>query len=616
MSNSYAKAKSVGKKVTPKGPGLDHIVTSTMKLVSDVVGATLGPGGMPVLIERQEHALGPIITKDGVTVFRSLGFEDSTQQVVLEAARDAAVRTAAEAGDGTTTAAVLSEAIVRNIGTYTKSNPRVSPQRVVRTLERLFADTVAPSIQASVLRSVKAAAEEDEAFETRQAEERQAMLYAVAKTSANGDAELADKVLDCHDLVGDDGNVTIVEMNGPSGYEVEQVVGYSIGVGYEDSCGRFYQVFVNDRAHQRAYLEKPVFLLYHGKLTEIQMVTQLFYKIANLWQHENFYHNVVLIATGFSESVLGALAVNFDDPNTINVLPVLAPINFDPNSQLNFLEDVSALTGAKVLSPTHDRYNLDKVEVEDLGYGPGLVAFESGRYRSTIIGRVQSQAVEEAIILRADELRTLIAGQESIAERRLAEERLGKLTGGIARLKIFGASNGETKEKRDRAEDAVCAVRGAVRHGALPGGGWMFMRLVAQLLAAEMSPEDKAIATQVLVPAMLEIPKRILRNAGLLEDEADKVIAEVSEAAAQGVPFIYDALDGKMVNALEAGILDSTPAVLESVRNSLSIASILGLLGGTVVFKRDHEVDRQEAQDINEFTRSLEFGANAADQRP
>lgn len=593
MSISYHKVKSVAKRVTPKGAKLEKAILSTMKLASDLVGATLGPGGMPVLIERQEHAMPPVITKDGVTVFRALGFEDSTSHVVMEAARDAAVRTASEAGDGTTTATVLAEAIVRRMSVFVAENPRVSPQRITRRLESVFRDKIEPAIK-------------DVARKSTTEEERSSLLYAVAKTSANGDGDLADRVLECYDVVGDDGNVTIVEITGPSGYEVEKVEGYSIGVGYEDSCMRFYQKFINDPGTMSVKLMKPVFLLYHGKITEIQSLKFLLEEIGDLWQSKGFHHNVVVVATGFSETVLSNLAMNFAHPSTINVFPLVAPQSIDPNGQLNFLEDVSALTGAKVLDPLNAP--LDKATVEDLGCGDGLTGFEATRGRSTIIGYVTTQG--DAIAARAEDLKVLADCAPSELDKILTLERLGKLTNGIAKLKIFGVSNGETKEKRDRAEDAVCAVRGAIRHGVLPGGGWMLLRLCAL-----MDGMEDPIVQEILLPALREPVVRLLKNCGLTEEEIAEVMASVQSAAAAGTPQIYDALEGKSVDAYEAGVVDSTPAVLEAIRNSLSIASLLGTLGGTVVFGRDPDLEREEARETNGFLRSIEEG-NAANQRP
>ncbi len=610
MSFAYQKVKSVAKQVTPKGEKLENVVLTTMGLASKLVGATLGPGGMPVLIERQEHGLPPMITKDGVTVFRALGFDDAAGQCIMEAARDAAVRPAAEAGDGTTTATVLAEAIVRNTYAFTKANPRVSPQKVVRRLERAFREVIEPTIRSC---SIEVQSSNDEG---------QRLLHSVAKVSANGDTDLADAVLKCFELVGDDGNVTIAEVNGPSAYEVERIEGFPIGMGYEDSCAKFYGKFVNDPANQRVLLDNPVFLVYHGRVTEIQSLVSMFEKVGTLWQSDGTVvedgevvtkedwkarHNVVLVATGFSESVLAQLAINFAHQTTINVFPLLAPVSPIANGQQKFLEDVACITGATLLDPLNAP--IDKASVHDLGYGDGLTSFEANRFRSTIFGHVS----EDEILVRSDELRANIANAESELDRQLLEERLGKLTGGIAKLKVVGASNGELKEKRDRAEDAVCAVRGAIRHGCLPGGGWMLLALMHQLKC-----ENDPIVTGVLIPALFEPVARLLLNCGVDEVEAKSILEPVLESIvnvkANGEsPVVYDALECKHVDAIEGGILDSTPAVLEAVRNSISIAALLGTLGGTVVFKRDAVLERQEASDTNAFVRDA--SSNPADDR-
>lgn len=585
----YQKVKSASKVVIPRGDKLSRVVQNTLRLAADVVGSTLGPGGSAVLIERAEHNLPPIVTKDGVTVFRSLGREDATEQVILEAARDAAVRTAGEAGDGTTTATVMSEAIVRLSSEFTKKHPKMSPQRIVRHLEGVFSSDIEPWLAAKAVKS-------------NDVEDR-SLLWSVAKTSANGDEALADKVIECYDLVGDDGNVTIIEMAGPSGYEVEHVDGYPISSGYEESAGKFYQKFVNDPANQRVWLTDPVFLLYHGKISDIQSLVPILTLVGELWKTKDFRYNVVLMATGFSETVLWNLAANFVDPNTINVFPCIPPVTIDPNGQLACLEDIAARTGATVLDPMSKP--LPKATVNDLGYGDGLMAFEATRFRSTMIGMVNKQ--ESAVLKRAGHLRTQIEQAASEYDKQLLQERLGKLTGGIARLKVVGPSNGETKEKRDRAEDAVCAVRGAIQHGCLAGGGYSLLSLADKL---ESERPDDLVVKEILSPALRAPVKRLLENCGLSTDEAGQVIDTMMK---DGV--VYDAAEGKFSEPFSNGVVDSVPAVREAIRNSLSIASLLGTLGGTVVFGRDRELERAEARETMQFLRDAESD-NPANDRP
>ena len=593
----YQKIKSVAKSIQTKGPALERTVLNTMKTISDIVGGTLGPGGRQVLIERQEFNLAPMVTKDGVTVFRALGFDDPAAHCVMEAARDAAVRTASEAGDGTTTATILAESIVRRTKEFCQKNPKVSPQKVVRRLERAFKEVIEPLVKSLAYPA------------DLSTPEGRALLRNVAQISANGDSELSNAVMECFDLVGDDGNVTIAEVNGPSHYEVEKIEGYPITMGYEDSCGKFYPKFINDQQTQRCVLEKPIFLLYHGKITEFQSLCKILDLVHQEFLATGGPHNVVIVATGFSEQVLSILAFNFPESNSLNVFPLLVPQFPFPNGQLYFLQDLAAITGAKLLDPLNA--NLEHSLPEDLGVG--VASFEATRFRSNIVGKPgdeeKRQKLEDLILLRVDELQAQLARAESQLERMFLEERIGKLTGGIARLKVIGASNGELKEKRDRAEDAVCGVRGAIKHGALPGGGWTLLRTMHEL-ASQKDP----IITDVLIPALYEPVVTLFSNAGINEEEMVAILEPIIKQIAEKTPpMVFDVLEGKHVDPLQGGVLDSTPAVLEAIRNSISIATLLGTLGGTVVFRRDLNLERSEASDTADWNRKSSI--NEANER-
>ncbi len=591
MSNSYRKAKSVAKDVLVHGPELENKVLSVMKKISDVVGSTLGPSGRAVLIERQEYGLPHMFTKDGVTVFRSLGFTDPTAHAIMEAARDASVRTASEAGDGTTTATVLAEAIVRSTSKYCKENPKVSPQKVARRLEEVFREAIEPEIKKRSLKPDKA------------------MLHSVAKLSANGDKELADAVMKCFDVVGDDGNISILEQSGPSSYQVESIKGYPLGIGYEESCGKYFPMFLNDKTNNRCYMEKPVFVLYYGAITQTQTIENLMHLVAEAWRdpksqglEKPFTPNVVIVATGFSESVLTDLSVNFQHPHTIKVFPLLTPKTHVQNSEMHLLYDLAAITGAKVFDPMSNP--LENATLTDLGYG--INAFEVNRYRSSIFGICD----ESLIFARQDEIKRMDA--ESKVDKYVIEERVAKLSGGIAKLRVIGPSSGELREKRDRAEDAVFAVRGAVKYGCLPGGGWM-LKSISELLSKQY-PDD-GILEKVLVPALLEPLWKIYSNAGMNKDEAAQAINHVGfgikgDDLKSHYYSVYDAWENKPVDAVATGILDSTPAVLEAIRSSISIAVLLGTLGGTVVFKRDEDMEKQEAADTTSFMKAFDGEGN------
>ncbi len=593
----YQKVKSVAKQVTTKGPALSKVVLKTLKLISDAVGSTLGPGGAQSLIERYEHNMPPMVTKDGVTVFRALGFTDATQHCIMEAARDASVRTASEAGDGTTTTAVLSEAIARHIDEYCTANRAARPQKVVRRLQTAYRDVIEPLVTRL---SIKA---------DMSTEEGKKLLRSVAKISANGDEELADAVIQCFELVGDEGNVTITEASGPSHYEVEQIDGYPIAMGYDYSCAKFAPMFINDPGRQLCVLEKPVFILYHGHLTSVLTALALLEKIGRSFEANEYHHHaVVFVASGFSEEVLSTFGAGMMHATSLKIFPLTIPKSPLPNFTPQFLDDLAAITGATVFDPV--TRTLDQGQLEDLG--PGVTSFEAGRFRSTIIGRAANHGEpwETMLLDRVSIVEQQLSQPESIIDGQIIAERLGKLTGGIAKLRVVGSSNGELKERRDRADDAVCAVRGTIKHGCLPGGGWALLRVIAEL--TRVCPNDPVV-NSVLKPALFEPVGRLLSNCGMSESEIMRTLEPVLRGIAEDKQVVYDAMEDAVGDAIELGILDSTPAVVEAIRNSISIASLLGTLGATIVQARDVALERTEARDVNDWIRNA--NVNEADER-
>jgi len=578
----YAKAKSPPKDILTRKNGLQKVIHETMALCAEVVGSTLGPGGMSVVLERGELDTAPIVTKDGVTVFKHLGFKDPAAQVLMEAARDAAVRTAQEAGDGTTTATILAHALVDHTMSFCELNPRVSPQRVVRLLEKTFREEIEPTISKSAIKV---------SIGTPEGRSR---LVDVAKVSANGDSDLADAVLKCFDVVGDEGNVTILELEGSSRYEVEQIEGYSLSTGYEHSTKRFYQAFINDSATQMCVLQKPLYLLYFGQLSDLFPVKKLLGQVvANF---ETVGRNVVICATGFGERALVELAASFPNEMALNVYPVKVPLTHMQTGQWDTLQDLAAVTGAKVLDPLNNP--AEEANINALGTSD---SFEAGRFRTSVLGfRDDILILERARALKAQ----INAPETAQLDKLIIQERLGKLTSGLAKLKIFGSSSGELREKRDRAEDAICAVRGALKHGILPGGGYMLAKLFAQY-----DSSTDIILREVLAPALRAPVERLYRNSGFTDEETSLQIKRTIEGT-----DVYDILESTWNPAATTSVIDSVPAVVEAIRNSLSISSLLGTCAGTVVFFRDHELDKAEARAEAEWQRNANAPSEADDR--
>jgi chaperonin GroEL len=577
---AYSKVQSVAKNVTYASERLEQLILDTTQKISAIVGATLGPGGRPVLLERQEYGTLPMVTKDGVTVFRALGFDNPDAQNIMESFRDASVRTASEAGDGTTTATVLGAAIVKHISAYCKVHPTESPQKVVRQLHNILNTQLIPLIKSWAREANMGTVE------------GQKLLRSVATVSANGDSELADAVMKCFDLVGDEGNVTLTEVAGPSAYEIERIEGYPITMGFEDTMGRFAPLFINDQDSQKCVLEDCLVLVYHGRLTDAGSLAHLLMKIGGNWEMNRGPHNVIIVATGFSEQVIASFAMGFADKTLLNIVPVLCPHFPVTDGQLGFLQDLCAVTGQRdLITPLTHR--LDEVEIIHLGKAK---QFEMARFRSNIIGDFE---MNELLVLERVDIvkKQLKLGTVGKLEESYLNERIGKLTGGIARLKIVAPSAGELRERKDRAEDAVCAVRGAIKHGVLPGGAWTMTKL-AKRTAVYLD----SVGAEILLPALLEPLRRIMENIGASKEEVAEVMKTLF-ATDQDDMTVYDALHGKYVDAFEAGILDSVPAVLEALRNSLSIASLLGTLGGVVSFKRNSALETSEAKAAQQFER-------------
>src|SRR5271166_3038778 len=249
----FVKSKTAAKTITSDSKKLKQVVLNTVGRASELVGSTLGPNGKVVLIERQEQ-LPPFTTKDGITVFNSMAFSDPTAQAVLEAARDSSSKTNVEAGDGTTTATILAESLIRLGFEYLEKNPQLSVQLVMRELESTYNDLVIPFVNKNAVKITN--------------DNSSDLLKKVAMIATNNDDEMSTSVIEAFDLVGHNGNITIAEMSGSSGFEVEKIEGFPIARGFEDSCGRFLEEFIGDKGNYRTVLEKPKFVLYNGKLNE------------------------------------------------------------------------------------------------------------------------------------------------------------------------------------------------------------------------------------------------------------------------------------------------------------------------------------------------------------
>jgi len=589
---AYRRVKTAPKFFQSNPAKLKAKVLTTMGKVANIVGSSLGPGGRVTLIESDLPGIAHRITKDGVSIFKSLGSEDAFEHLIIETARDAATRTVAEAGDGTTTATVLSEAIIKNLFDFCEKNPKYSPQRAVRKISKYTNNVLLPYIRS---RSIKVD------------EENKHLLKMVAKISANGDEELAQAVIDAFEAVGfgDASHVTIRENPGPKGYSVARIDGFPWPIGAEDSIGRLQAAFINDQGNQRIYLEKPLFILFDGNVSDLIPFTGILNELGKRYTEigDSDYRNIVIVAHGFADNVITSLAFNWADPSTMNVMPLVTPMAQFNNGQQHALYDLAAFTGAKVFGM---KDQLNQATLEDLG--GNMESIECYRFRSTIVGDPDPVSVE----VRAEDLRKMKIAAESIAEKIWIEERLGKITNGIAKITVSAGSNGEIKEISDRVEDAVCAVRASITHGVLPGGCRIAIDM-ALLMAQELPEGDPA--REVLMAALMSLPQRLLDNAGYQSEEIGEVLSKLIDDPS----LSYDIENELFGKAEELGLFDATKAVEQSLNNAVSIAGVLGTLGGIVAHPRDNQLEREEAKKDNEYLDAVnnpESFKNEANDRP
>lgn len=585
---SVKKVKTPAKNFTSDIGRLEASIVRAIDRIDGIVGVSLGPGGKNVLIESDLPGIPSKNTRDGVTIFRSLGAEDAYEHLIIEQTRDVAIRTVNEAGDGTTTATIIASALIKNLFSFCSKNRKYSPQKVTRFIDKLLKNKLIPEIRKSSIKITN---------------KNKGLLEKVATISANGDKEMAKSVIKAFEVVGygSSSHVTIQEFSGPSRYEVELVEGFPVGKGYEESIGKFHSAFINDQGHQRCSLEKPLFILFDGSITDMVQIHQTLGKIGEEWAGgDSDYKNVVVVAHKFGDQVLTNLAFNFNNPNTINVVPLATPINQIINSQLNFLMDLSAFTGAKIFD-----MNNPVTDSEPEDFGQNMSKIEIYRFRTTIVGDPDDANIE----VRADEIKNIIKQSESKIEKIILEERLGKLTNGIARLKIFGSSNGELKEKADRAEDAVCAVRAAISHGCLPGGGRVLVNL-----ALGLQTDTNPIIQDIVIPSLFAPFYRLLENSGHNEAEIESILTKMIKNPNQ----VYDVENYKFGDPKKLGIFDATLAVEQSLKNAVSISSVMGTLGGIVAYPRDGQLERQEFKEEMDFKRSVDNAksiSGSADER-
>jgi chaperonin GroEL len=550
--------KSKAKSITADRSKIKEIVTDSIEKMAMVVGATLGPGGRAVLIERD--GLSPLVTKDGVTVAKSLGVENAEANIIVEAAKEICLNTAKEAGDGTTTAIVLANSITKHGLEFLDSNPKYNPQRMVNELNDLYHNIIVPFLKQHAIKVEKT----DE-------------LINVATISANGDKKIADAVVKAFMAAGDDGTVLIQEAQGNQ-LRVETIDGCIVTSGLKD-LGSIGPAFINDRSAMQAKMDKGLVFLYDGTINDLKVPAAIQQAVEGT---EYYGKPIVVFAHGFADVVLDKFAKT--TKGGYMVVPVKTPMTGIANSRSMFLFDMAAYTGAKVYDPGTIDAMIDEDGEEGLGHFEGA---KINLYECF----VQSEPKSELLEARITELKSIMEVAPSELEKMHVKAAIGKLTGGVSTIWVGGGSELEAREKKHRVEDAVEAVRSAVAEGLIPGGCGVHLVLSDIIAKYPDAPPSWSIMAKAL-RAPFEL---LLANCG--EDINDVWAALEQHVVNKNEPpkVIFDANLHKVVDPMKSGIVEPSKVCRVSIGNALSVASLLITLGGIVVVPRDAGLENQLA---------------------
>ncbi|HSH82683.1 MAG TPA: chaperonin GroEL [Herpetosiphonaceae bacterium] len=516
----------------PKQVAFNEEAQRSMKrgvdIVAEAVKTTLGPRGRNVAIDKKFGS--PTVTHDGVTVAKEIELKDPFENMGARLLVEAATKTDDVAGDGTTTATVLAQAIVTEGLRLVAAG--ANPMLIKRGLDKA---TVA------LVDSLKNLA---------QPVRDQNEVANVAAISA-ADVEIGQLLADVMDKVGKDGVITVEEGKG-LGYETEYTEGMQLDRGYISAY------FVTNSERMEAGLDDPYILITDKKISSIQDILPLLEKVLQVTK------NLLIISEDIDGEALATLVVN-KLRGTINALGVKAPGFGDRRKAM--LQDIAILTGGTVISEEIGR-KLDSATVEDLGRARRVLATKD---ETTIIeGRGDSGAIRG----RIDQIRAQIDQTTSDFDREKLQERLAKLAGGVAVVRVGAATEPELKERKHRVEDALRATRAAVEEGIVPGGGVALLNVIPALDNVETTNEDERAAVQILRRALEEPIRQIARNAG--EDGA-VVINTVRrfQKEQNNTTIGYHAITGEYGNMLEQGVIDPVKVTRSAVQNAVSIAGMI-----------------------------------------
>ena len=521
---------------------------SGISKLAAAVKVTLGPTGHNVLLQKSYG--GPKVTKDGVTVSKEIDLPSPFENMGAKMANQIASKTSDVVGDGTTTAVVLGEAIVR------EGIKNVTAGANAMAVKRGIDIAVSAAVTSIAGQSRKVKGTDD--------------LRRVATVSSNWNVDIGELIAEAFDKVGTDGVITVEEGKSTQN-ELDLVEGMQFDKGYISAY------FMTNPNTMEAILEDAYILIHEKKISSVRDMVPVLEKIASAGKP------LVIIAEDIDGEALAALVVN-RLRGVLNVCAVKAPAFGDRRKAI--LSDIATLTGAKVVSEDLG-IKLDSVELDMLGTAKRIVVTKD----TTTI--VQGAGTKKDIKARIDTIRNQIEKTTSDYDREKLQERLAKLTGGIAVINAGAATETEMKERKDLIDDAVHATRAAAEEGIVPGGGVVFLRAIETVRASrDKARGDEKIGVDIIARALKAATRQIVDNTG---EDGDVVVAAILE---KGSNIGYNAATGEYVDMITAGIIDPAKVTRTALQNAASVAGLL-LTTDLMVTEYDEKAEQQVANAVH-----------------
>jgi len=492
--------------------------------LADAVKATLGPKGRNAILDKKFGA--PLITKDGVTVAKEIELKDPYENMGAQLVREVASKTSDVAGDGTTTATVLAQAIYRE------------------GVKNITAGANPMDIKRGIDKAVEAVVEELKKLSKPCKAKKE--ISQIGTISANNDATIGDLIAEAMEKVGKDGVITVEEAKSMS-TSLDVVEGMQFDRGY------ISPYFITDAERMEVSLEDAFLLIHEKKISSMKDLLPLLEQVAKMGKP------LVIIAEDVEGEALATLVVN-KLRGILNVAAVKAPGFGDRRKAM--LEDIATLTGGQVISEDLG-LKLENVKLTDLGRAKRVTIDKDN---TTI---VEGHGDEKKIQARVKQVKAQIEETTSDYDREKLQERLAKIVGGVAVINVGASTETEMKEKKARVEDALHATKAAVEEGIVPGGGVALLRCVSALDKITNLPHDQQVGVNIVKRALEEPIRQIAQNAGL---EGSVVVERVKKEAANSG---FDAAAEKYVDLIEAGIIDPTKVTRYALQNAASVASLM-----------------------------------------